>query len=216
MSGEDTKATGKKGKAGTIVAGDQVKFLISCIRHGVNGKIDWEEVANECSIVTKAAAAKRYERLLKANDVSPQTPRNSKDASIASSKRKTGTAKEAKPTTKKRKATESDIAVNHEEDDEPTTAGKKKKFKEDSETEDVVVKSEKDKEDSPEASTIPQYDGSINVAPTVATKFGHQSMDYPVVIGDLSPLDHFLAFQRGPIPYELPGRNDEENKTYVD
>ncbi|KAE8356631.1 hypothetical protein BDV28DRAFT_144956 [Aspergillus coremiiformis] len=44
---------------------EQLEFLLSCIRHSNNGKVDFEEVAKECDIVTKGAAAKRYERLVK-------------------------------------------------------------------------------------------------------------------------------------------------------
>ncbi|KAL8778063.1 MAG: hypothetical protein Q9213_007582 [Squamulea squamosa] len=213
MSGNETKATAKKGKAGTVAVGDQVKFLISCIHHGVNGKIDWGEVAKECSIVTKAAAAKRYERLLKANDVSAHTPRNPKDAFVATTKRKTGTAKEANASAKKRKAIESDIAASDDEDYEPITAGKMKKFKKDPETEAAVVKSEEGKEESPGASTVPQYDGSIKVAPILATKSDHQPMGYPIVTGALVPAEYILKSQREPSPFELDGGSDEENKS---
>ncbi|OAA64406.1 hypothetical protein SPI_03053 [Niveomyces insectorum RCEF 264] len=47
-------------------ANDQVNFLLACIKHNQNGaKIDFEAVAKELSIPTKAAAAKRYERIKK-------------------------------------------------------------------------------------------------------------------------------------------------------
>ncbi|KAI1347731.1 hypothetical protein F5Y01DRAFT_318488 [Xylaria sp. FL0043] len=49
----------------------QFRFLISCIRHSVSGKVDFEEVRKECDIVSKGAAAKRYERLMKAHGISP-------------------------------------------------------------------------------------------------------------------------------------------------
>ncbi|OLN91970.1 hypothetical protein CCHL11_01483 [Colletotrichum chlorophyti] len=45
----------------------QVKFLVNCIKHSQSGRVDFEAVATECNIVSKAAAAKRFERLLKAN-----------------------------------------------------------------------------------------------------------------------------------------------------
>ncbi|KAK0706566.1 hypothetical protein B0T26DRAFT_756058 [Lasiosphaeria miniovina] len=48
------------------------KFLLSCIRHSAAGKINFGAVADELNIVSKAAAAKRYERLLKAHDITPQ------------------------------------------------------------------------------------------------------------------------------------------------
>ncbi|MCJ1284258.1 hypothetical protein MMC26_003589 [Xylographa opegraphella] len=48
---------------------EQFKFLISCIRYSNNGKVDFTEVAKECAIVTKGAAAKRYERMMKAHGI---------------------------------------------------------------------------------------------------------------------------------------------------
>ncbi|KAH7321173.1 hypothetical protein B0I35DRAFT_408161 [Stachybotrys elegans] len=52
---------------------DQVRFLVSCIGHTSNGrsKPDFEAVALDLGIVSKAAAQKRYERMLKANNVTP-------------------------------------------------------------------------------------------------------------------------------------------------
>ncbi|KKY37328.1 hypothetical protein UCDDA912_g02673 [Diaporthe ampelina] len=47
----------------------QFKFLIACIKHTNAGKVDFGKVAEELSIVTKAAAAKRYERLMKAHGI---------------------------------------------------------------------------------------------------------------------------------------------------
>ncbi|KAI9774801.1 MAG: hypothetical protein M1840_000017 [Geoglossum simile] len=48
---------------------DQFKFLISCIRYSNNGRVDFGEVASECGIVSKGAAAKRYERMMKAHGI---------------------------------------------------------------------------------------------------------------------------------------------------
>lgn len=42
-------------KANQDVAG-QMNFLLTCIKHSTNGKINWTEVAEELSIVSKAAA----------------------------------------------------------------------------------------------------------------------------------------------------------------
>ncbi|KAI9883819.1 MAG: hypothetical protein M1823_004403 [Watsoniomyces obsoletus] len=53
---------------------EQFKFLISCIRHANNSKVDFAAVARECGIVSKGAAAKRYERMMKAHGISPSTP----------------------------------------------------------------------------------------------------------------------------------------------
>ncbi|KAI4264933.1 MAG: hypothetical protein L6R35_007265, partial [Caloplaca aegaea] len=56
-SEENGTPAGKKGKAPNATSADeQVKFLMSCIRYSVSGKIDFEEVAKECSIVSKGAA----------------------------------------------------------------------------------------------------------------------------------------------------------------
>ncbi|CAK7238921.1 MAG: hypothetical protein STHCBS139747_000342 [Sporothrix thermara] len=45
---------------------DQVTFLLACIKHTVaNGKIDFGSLATELNLPSKAAAAKRYERLKK-------------------------------------------------------------------------------------------------------------------------------------------------------
>ncbi|KAF7172645.1 hypothetical protein CNMCM5623_004795 [Aspergillus felis] len=53
---------------------ETVQFLLSCIRYSNSGKVDFNEVAKECNIVTKGAAAKRYERLIKAyNDAANGT-----------------------------------------------------------------------------------------------------------------------------------------------
>ncbi|KAH8878832.1 hypothetical protein GQ53DRAFT_613459, partial [Thozetella sp. PMI_491] len=49
----------------------QFKFLISCIKHSTAGKVNFSAVANELQIVSKAAAAKRYERLMKSHGVNP-------------------------------------------------------------------------------------------------------------------------------------------------
>ncbi|KAI1341920.1 hypothetical protein F5Y15DRAFT_351586 [Xylariaceae sp. FL0016] len=47
----------------------QFRFLISCIRHSSSGKVDFDQVHKECDIVSKGAAAKRYERLMKQHGI---------------------------------------------------------------------------------------------------------------------------------------------------
>ncbi|PYH49939.1 uncharacterized protein BP01DRAFT_361958 [Aspergillus saccharolyticus JOP 1030-1] len=65
-------STPSRSKLARITADDHVQFLLSCIRHATGGgKIDFTKVANECGIVSKGAAAKRYERLLKAHQINP-------------------------------------------------------------------------------------------------------------------------------------------------
>ncbi|KAL2205301.1 hypothetical protein CC79DRAFT_1359296 [Sarocladium strictum] len=95
---------------------DQVKFLVSCIGHTSNGRPDFQAVANELGIVSKAAAQKRYERMLKANGVTAKPA--SKDGSNSdekspktSPKRKSnGDAKPKRPAAKKVKAESSSPA----------------------------------------------------------------------------------------------------------
>ncbi|EGO56779.1 hypothetical protein NEUTE1DRAFT_138874 [Neurospora tetrasperma FGSC 2508] len=102
-------------KANQDVAG-QMNFLLTCIKHSTNGKINWTEVAEELSIVSKAAAAKRYERLLKAHDIQP--PKNygsltdDVGASGASSPAKAKTPR-APRSTKRKRAT---ATINYNED----------------------------------------------------------------------------------------------------
>ncbi|KAM0427334.1 hypothetical protein ACHAPT_007769 [Fusarium lateritium] len=87
---------------------DQVKFLVSCIGHTSNGRPDFQAVANELDIVSKAAAQKRYERMLKAHGISrpgalagdsaPTTPvkRKAKAEGAGSAKKKPARGKAKK------------------------------------------------------------------------------------------------------------------------
>ncbi|KAK6341006.1 hypothetical protein TWF696_009318 [Orbilia brochopaga] len=61
---------------GTSTSEDQFLFLISCIKNAKNGKPDFELVAKERGIVSRAAAAKRYSRLMKAHGVSVEASPN--------------------------------------------------------------------------------------------------------------------------------------------
>ncbi|TFB05286.1 hypothetical protein CCMA1212_002973 [Trichoderma ghanense] len=97
---------------------EQVRFLVSCIGHTANGRPDFTLVAQELGIVSKAAAQKRYERMLKANGVSAASKAASKasaddDATTPAStpvKRKpaAGDGGSAKKKTKATKKEESD------------------------------------------------------------------------------------------------------------
>ncbi|RFU33407.1 hypothetical protein B7463_g2930, partial [Scytalidium lignicola] len=72
---------------------EQFKFLISCIRYSNNGKVDFSEVAKECSIVSKGAAAKRYERLMKAHGISPSgTPTKPASSRVTKTERRNSTS----------------------------------------------------------------------------------------------------------------------------
>ncbi|KAI0906537.1 hypothetical protein F4823DRAFT_631382 [Ustulina deusta] len=84
---------------------DQFRFLISCIRHSSAGKVDFEEVRKECNIISKGAAAKRYERLMKAHGIAPNGAANG----IKKETKDSGDTKKAKNrVTKKRKLEEVD------------------------------------------------------------------------------------------------------------
>ncbi|KAK4465918.1 hypothetical protein QBC42DRAFT_282824 [Cladorrhinum samala] len=78
----------------------QFKFLLACVKFSNAGKVDFTLVAKELDIISKAAAAKRYERLLKAhNNPLPQSPKNGEDEPSpakkpAKTKRKRGGVKE--------------------------------------------------------------------------------------------------------------------------
>ncbi|GIK02107.1 hypothetical protein Aspvir_006150 [Aspergillus viridinutans] len=95
---------------------ETVQFLLSCIRYSNSGKVDFNEVAKECNIVSKAAAAKRYVRLIKAyNEAANKietTPGSEPDAAGASpdsSPKKTKPAKAGPPNkTKAKQAGESE------------------------------------------------------------------------------------------------------------
>ncbi|EQL02144.1 hypothetical protein G6O67_001481 [Ophiocordyceps sinensis] len=115
---------------------EQIKFLVSCIHNATGGKPNFQAVADQLGIVTKAAAQKRYERLLKAHGVGAPT------------KSPNGTEEsEVPPATPKRKAA-------------PRRAPKssKKKLKRDEEStgsdEDIKKRAKKEKAESPVASDL--------------------------------------------------------------
>ncbi|KAI0414936.1 hypothetical protein F5X98DRAFT_389444 [Xylaria grammica] len=113
----------------------QFRFLISCIRHSTAGKVDFEEVRKECNIISKAAAAKRYERLMKAHNINSGSAANG-----VKKEAKDGVeTKKPKPrVTKKRKLVE--VNDDEEDIDEPVKAevGIKGEVK----NEDAIVKPE--------------------------------------------------------------------------
>ncbi|KAJ4316432.1 hypothetical protein N0V84_007870 [Fusarium piperis] len=120
---------------------EQVKFLVSCIGHTSNGRPDFQAVAEELSIVSKAAAQKRYERMLKAHginrpgalvggDSAPATPtkRKAKAEGAGSAKKKPARGKakkesdedeeaEAKPKPKTKRGKQSDKVKKEEDSD---------------------------------------------------------------------------------------------------
>ncbi|MCJ1382724.1 hypothetical protein MMC17_005837 [Xylographa soralifera] len=92
---------------------EQFKFLISCIRYSNNGKVDFSEVAKECAIVTKGAAAKRYERMMKAHGI--HQPISSRDSAVPALRRKDDPISQG---SKKRKHDQFDESSNQPVDDE--------------------------------------------------------------------------------------------------
>ncbi|KAM6536768.1 hypothetical protein FALCPG4_002754 [Fusarium falciforme] len=93
---------------------DQVKFLVSCIGHTSNGRPDFQAVADELAIVSKAAAQKRYERMLKAHGISrPGALAGGDSAPATPTKRKakaegTGSAKKKPARGKAKKESDED------------------------------------------------------------------------------------------------------------
>ncbi|MCJ1244214.1 hypothetical protein MMC30_001412 [Trapelia coarctata] len=95
---------------------EQFKFLISCIRWSNNGKVDFTEVAKECKIVTKGAAAKRYERLMKAHNI--HQPACSRDSIVPVIRRKEDSHCQTPPSKKRKQdhfADTGDMAANDDE-----------------------------------------------------------------------------------------------------
>ncbi|KAK6078084.1 hypothetical protein SCUP234_06458 [Seiridium cupressi] len=104
----------------------QFQFLINCIKNSNNGKVDFTAVAEQLGIVSKGAAAKRYERLMKAHGISatgnagPSTP---KKAAVKKEK----DAGTRKPAPKKRKLQQVDEDAGDE--DEPIKGEVKSEIK---------------------------------------------------------------------------------------
>ncbi|KAM4059906.1 hypothetical protein HRG_002474 [Hirsutella rhossiliensis] len=74
-------------------ATEQIKFLVSCIHNASAGKPNFQAVAAQLGIVTKAAAQKRYERLLKAHGVGAPIKAPAKGAEDPEVPAKTGKRK---------------------------------------------------------------------------------------------------------------------------
>ncbi|KAK8039597.1 hypothetical protein PG993_008008 [Apiospora rasikravindrae] len=104
----------------------QFRFLISCIKHSNNGRVDFEAVRKECGVVTKGAAAKRFERLLKANGITgglgntvvKKEPATKKEAEEDDDPNLPGIKPtRGRPSNKKRKLQQ--VEENADDDDEP-------------------------------------------------------------------------------------------------
>ncbi|KAI3327724.1 hypothetical protein HD806DRAFT_549666 [Xylariaceae sp. AK1471] len=127
----------------------QFRFLIACIRHSTAGKVDFEEVRKECDIISKGAAAKRYERLMKAHNIVPGGATNGVKKE---SKDSDETKKPKARATKKRKLEE----VNEDEGDIDEPVKSEPKIKGEVKYEDAIVKSERANDDLP-ATTTPLH-----------------------------------------------------------
>ncbi|KAJ5115302.1 hypothetical protein NUU61_001061 [Penicillium alfredii] len=77
---------------------EQIGFLVNCIKNTHNGKVDWEGVASDLNIISKAAASKRYSRLLQAYEL------NSAGEQASGTPTKAGKATDKSPKDKKGKA----------------------------------------------------------------------------------------------------------------
>ncbi|KAI1734933.1 hypothetical protein F4680DRAFT_436935 [Xylaria scruposa] len=122
----------------------QFRFLISCIRHSTAGKVDFEEVRKECDIISKGAAAKRYERLMKAHNIAPGAIANGVKTEANETKKP-----KARPA-KKRKLEE----VNDDEEDIDEPIKSEPKVKGEVKYEDAIVKFEHPNDDLPSATSL--------------------------------------------------------------
>ncbi|XDG02935.1 hypothetical protein ABKA04_002550 [Annulohypoxylon sp. FPYF3050] len=132
----------------------QFKFLIACIKHSSAGKVDFGEVAKELSIISKGAAAKRYERLMKAHGISNggSVKKETKDS-------KEGVKTRATPSKKRKLAAVDEDAGDV---DEPV----KKEIKGEVKTEDsIAVKAEQENSVSAMA-TAPGATPTNGIAPS--------------------------------------------------
>ncbi|MCJ1231948.1 hypothetical protein MMC12_008627 [Toensbergia leucococca] len=134
-----------------VTNSENFKFIVSCMRHTNNdGKVNFDEVAKECSVVTKGAAAKRYKRLMKAHNIqqSPSPvhdpsvrphrpeleaniPRKHKPGQSSDANTKTSSNDECSEKVKKRHldpSSESDASDNIVIDDELLNEAKKRKL----------------------------------------------------------------------------------------
>ncbi|KAK5660844.1 hypothetical protein OQA88_12215 [Cercophora sp. LCS_1] len=114
---------------------EQLQFLLSCVRHSDNGRPNFDAVAKELNIVTKAAAAKRYERMVKATNVA-RNPTNGPPAAPAGKATK---AKAAASTGRKRK-TPAVVNISDSDDEEEIKAEIKDEIKSEIKEEDADVK----------------------------------------------------------------------------
>ncbi|KAK0386489.1 hypothetical protein NLU13_6324 [Sarocladium strictum] len=81
----------------------QIRFLVTCIGHTANGRPNFQSVADELGIVSKAAAHKRYERLLKQYSITSKPAFANNGAEEKSSPKSSPPKRKANGQTKARK-----------------------------------------------------------------------------------------------------------------
>ncbi|KAI4116444.1 MAG: hypothetical protein LQ345_003139 [Seirophora villosa] len=187
LSSQDNSTTAsaanQTGRSNAIPADQQIKFLVSCIRHSNNGKVDFAEVANECNIISGGAAAKRYQRILRAHNLGRNPPlartrthTTTIEAKTKSEKADSGTAAAAH---KKRKMAEADTSANEDKDqDYAASPTKKQAVEKESHVKSAVQE---------EAADIPQSDGAYDMVPMV--KGGKSSLSAVKTVPSVYNLD---------------------------
>ncbi|KAK5167409.1 uncharacterized protein LTR77_007108 [Saxophila tyrrhenica] len=112
----------------TQVSNEQ--FLFSCIDHSNGGTVNWQNVADECGIVSKGAAAIKYKRL------------KDKFGSASGKSSDGGEGEEGTKTPKKKKAADKTTSAKK-------GSAKKRKLNDDDdrEAQDSPVKAEKEESD---------------------------------------------------------------------
>ncbi|TEY58841.1 hypothetical protein BOTCAL_0198g00080 [Botryotinia calthae] len=137
---------------------EQFKFLISCIRYSNNGKVDFGQVAKECKIVTKGAAAKRYERMMRSHGIAPNAasikPAPGPSTTPNSNSSAPASAPRSKSSNKKRKFSNEDENADDEEESSSGQGSSRNKVKREVKSEMDArnpIKEEMYREDSPSA-----------------------------------------------------------------
>ncbi|UNI20051.1 hypothetical protein JDV02_006179 [Purpureocillium takamizusanense] len=138
-------------------ADEQVKFLVCCIKHANNGKPNFEAVAQEMSIVSKAAAQKRYERLLKAHAARTASKESEETDTVQTPQTTPVKRKNVRSTPVSAKKIKSEEVKKEEEpapEPAPKATPKPKKEKDDDEVVKQETKDESDLSDAPSETEV--------------------------------------------------------------
>ncbi|KAI0602192.1 hypothetical protein F4775DRAFT_602171 [Biscogniauxia sp. FL1348] len=141
----------------------QFRFLISCIRNSSAGKVNFTEVANECDIVSKGAAAKRYERLMRAHGIqsggapggAKKEPGDSKDTKELKDAKESRKGRGGTAATKKRKLAK--VEDDAGDIDEPVKTEIKGEVKSEVKLEDAVTVKPERSNDDPMTPAVPGF-----------------------------------------------------------